>query len=195
MCLIWFFCQWYEKLNCKGISLLRNQKGHYWYLLILLSPYNLCLLLCPSLHEMSLSIAIFLKRSLVFLIILFSSISMHWSLRKSFLSLLAILWNSAFKCVYLFFSPLPFTSLHFTAIDKASSDNHFAFLHLFFLGMVLITASCTILVICKDLKTLSLKVLYFRWCYSSFLMKELRVSGGCWMPEQHFMGCLSKKES
>ena len=142
MCLIWFFCQWYEKLNCKGISLLRNQKGHYWYLLILLSPYNLCLLLCPSLHEMSLSIAIFLKRSLVFLIILFSSISMHWSLRKSFLSLLAILWNSAFKCVHLFFSPLPFTFLHFTAIYKASSDNHFALLHFFFLGMVLITASC-----------------------------------------------------
>ena len=49
---------------------------------------------------------IFLKRSLVFPIILFSSISMHWWLRKSFLSLLAILWNSAFKCVYVFFSPL-----------------------------------------------------------------------------------------
>ena len=68
---------------------------------------------------------------------------MHWSLRKSFLSLLAILWNSAFKCVHLFFSPLPFTFLHFTAIYKASSDNHFAFLHFFFLGMVFITASCT----------------------------------------------------
>ena len=143
MCLIWFFCQWYEKLNCKGISLLRNQKDHYRYLLILLSPYNLCLLLCPSLHEMSLSIAIFLKRSLVFLIILFSSISMHWSLRKSFLSLLAILWNSAFKCVHLFFSPLPFTFLHFTAIYKASSDNHFAFFHFFFLVNVFITASHT----------------------------------------------------
>ena len=61
MCLIWFFCQWYEKLNCKGISLLRNQKGHYWYLLILLSPYNLCLLLCPSLHKMSLGISNFLE--------------------------------------------------------------------------------------------------------------------------------------
>ena len=133
MCLIWFFCQWYEKLNCKRISLLRNQKGHYWYLLILLSPYNLCLLLCPSLHEMSLSIAIFLKRSLVFLIILFSSISMHWSLRKSFLSLLAILWNSAFEWVCLSFSPLPLASLLFSAIRKASSDNHFAFL-CFFLG-------------------------------------------------------------
>ena len=58
---LFFFCQWYEKLNCKGISLLRNQKGHYWYLLILLSPYNLCLLLCPSLHKMSLGISNFLE--------------------------------------------------------------------------------------------------------------------------------------
>ena len=32
-----------------------------------------------------------------FLILLFSSISLHWSLRKAFLSLLAILWNSALK--------------------------------------------------------------------------------------------------
>ena len=40
---------------------------------------------------------IFLKRSLDFPILLFSSISLHWSLRKAFLSLLAILWNSAFK--------------------------------------------------------------------------------------------------
>ena len=46
---------------------------------------------------------IFLKRSLVFPILLFSSIYLHWSLRKAFLSLLAILWNSAFKWVYLFF--------------------------------------------------------------------------------------------
>ena len=48
---------------------------------------------------------IFLKRSLVFPILLFSSISLHWLLRKAFLSLLAILWNSAFKWVYLSFSP------------------------------------------------------------------------------------------
>ena len=34
---------------------------------------------------------IFLKRSLVFPILLFSSISLHWSLRKAFLPLLAIL--------------------------------------------------------------------------------------------------------
>ena len=86
---------------------------------------------------------IFLKRSLVFPILLFSSISFHWLLRKAFLSLLAILWNSAFKWVYLSFSPLLFTSLLFTAICKASSDSHFAFLHVFFLGMVLIPVSCT----------------------------------------------------
>ena len=42
---------------------------------------------------------IFLKRSLVFPVLLFSSISLHWSLTKAFLSLLAILWNSAFKRV------------------------------------------------------------------------------------------------
>ena len=85
---------------------------------------------------------IFLQRSLVFPILLFSSISLHWLLRKAFLSLLAILWNSAFKWVYLSFSLFPFTSL-FSAVCKASSDNHFAFWHFFFLGMVLITASCT----------------------------------------------------
>ena len=70
---------------------------------------------------------IFLKRSLVFPILLFSSISLQWSLRKAFLSLLAILWNSAFKWEYLSFYHLPFTSLPFTAICKASSDSHFAF--------------------------------------------------------------------
>ena len=86
---------------------------------------------------------IFLKWSLVFPILLFSSISLHWSLRKAFLSLLAIFWHSAFKCVYLSFSPVPLASLFFSAICKASSENCFAFLQFFFLGMVLIPASCT----------------------------------------------------
>ena len=54
---------------------------------------------------------IFLKRSLVFPILLFSSISLQWSLRKAFLSLLTVLWNSAFRWVYLSFSPLSLTSL------------------------------------------------------------------------------------
>ena len=85
---------------------------------------------------------IFLKRSLVFPILLFPSVALHWSLRKAFLPLLALLWNAAFSWIYLSFSPLPLASLLFSAIHKASSDKHFAFLH-FFLGMVLITASCT----------------------------------------------------
>ena len=85
----------------------------------------------------------FLKRFLVFPILLFSSISLHWLLRKAFLSLLTILWNSAFRCFYLSFSPLFFTSLLFTAICKASSDSHFAFLHFFSMGMILVPVSCT----------------------------------------------------
>ena len=51
--------------------------------------------------------------------------------------------SCAFKCVYLSFSPLPLASFLFSAICKPSSDNHFAFFHFFFSGMVLITASCT----------------------------------------------------
>ena len=58
---------------------------------------------------------IFLKRSLVFPILFFSSISLHWSLRKAFLSLLAILWNSAFRWVYLSF-PLCLCFLFFSQV-------------------------------------------------------------------------------
>ena len=84
---------------------------------------------------------IFLKRSLVFPILSLSSISLHCLVGKAFLFLLAILWNSAFICLYLSFSRLPFTFL-FWAMCKVSSDNHVAFLHFLFLGMILITAAC-----------------------------------------------------
>ena len=47
------------------------------------------------------------------------------------------------KWVYLSFSPLFFASLLFTAICKSSSDSHFAFLHFFSMGMILIPVSCT----------------------------------------------------
>ena len=57
---------------------------------------------------------IFLKRSLVFLI-LFISISLHWSLRKAFLSLLGILWISAFRC-YIFPFLLCFSLLFFSQL-------------------------------------------------------------------------------
>jgi len=85
-----------------------------------------------------------INNSLWFSVLFFQVASLHWSLRKAFLSLLAILWNSAFRCLYLSFSPLLFTSLLFTAICKGSSDSHFAFLHFFSMGMVLIPVSCTV---------------------------------------------------
>ena len=61
---------------------------------------------------------IFLKRSLVFPILLLSSISLHWSLRKAFFSLFAVLWNSAFKWVYLSYSPFHFVSFLFSAFVR-----------------------------------------------------------------------------
>src|SRR5574337_551464 len=78
---------------------------------------------------------------------------------EGFLSLLAILWNSAFKWVYLFFSPLILASLLFTAICKSSSDSHFASLHFLFLGRVLIPVSCTVLrtPVCSSSGTLSIR--------------------------------------
>ena len=77
--------------------------------------------------------------------VLFYFFFFHCTLKKALLSLLAILWNCAFRWVYLSFSPLPFTSLLFSAICKASSDNHFALLQFFFLKIVLVTISCTML--------------------------------------------------
>ena len=77
----------------------------------------LCALLCV---KCSLGVSNFLEeisipsRSVVFLYF-FALIT-----EKAFLSLLAFLWNSVFKWVYLSFSPLPFTSLIFIAVYKAS---------------------------------------------------------------------------
>ena len=85
---------------------------------------------------------IFLKRSLVFPILLFSSISLHdcWG-RLSYLSLL--FFGTLHSDTYLSFSPLLFASLLFTAICKGSPDSYFAFLHFFSMGMILIPVSCT----------------------------------------------------
>ena len=74
---------------------------------------------------------VFLKGPLVFPILLFSSFFFFFlqcSLKKS-LSLLAILWNSAFSWIHLSLSPLPFFFLLSSTICIASSDNNFAFLY------------------------------------------------------------------
>ena len=55
----------------------------------------------------SFGLSSFLKESSSLSHSIFSSISLHWSLRKTFFCLLAILWTSAFRWVYISFSPPP----------------------------------------------------------------------------------------
>ena len=110
-----------------------------------LGPYHFCPLLSPSLHECSLGISNFLKE--------ISSLS-HSIV---FLYFFALIAEEGFHISLLFFGTLHsngyifpfllcfiFASHLFTAICKASSDSHFAFLRFFFLGMVLIPVSCTV---------------------------------------------------
>ena len=91
---------------------LYSSSVHSCYLFFISSAsvrsYHFCPLWCPSLHEnVPFIFPIFLKRSVVFPILLFSSISLHCSFKKAFFYLLAILWNSAFSLLYLSFSPWP----------------------------------------------------------------------------------------
>ena len=71
------------------------------------------------------------------------------------------------------FSPLPLASLLFSAICKASLDNHFAFLHFFFLGMVLITLFCTMSWTCIHSSSGTLSVL-IPWIYLSLTCQHRR---------------------
>ena len=88
---------------------------------------------------------IFLTRSLFFPILLFSSNFLHCLVRKAFLSHRVILWNSAFRWIYLSFSPLLLLLFLSQLFVRTPQTSIFAFLHSFFLEMVLITASCTML--------------------------------------------------
>ena len=87
---------------------------------------------------------IFLKRPLVFPFYCFPLFlcTDHWG-RLSYLSLLffGTLHSDGYIFPFLLCLLLLFL---FIALCKASSDNQFAFLHFFFLGMVLIPASCTV---------------------------------------------------
>ena len=75
-----------------------------------------------------------------------ASIFLHCLLKKVLLSLFAILWNSAFRWVYIFLFLLCLSFLFFSQLFvNSSSDNHFAFSHFFFWGVVLITTSCIML--------------------------------------------------
>ena len=124
---------------------------------------------------------IFLKRSLVFPILLFSSVSLHCSL-KAFLSLFAILWNAAFRWIYITFSPLPFTSLLCSAVCKASSISHFAALYFFLFGVVLVLPP----VQCYEPPSIVLCILpdLIPWIYSSPPLYDYKGFdlGHTWMP-------------
>ena len=84
--------------------------------------------------NVSLIFPIFLKRSLVLPLLLFSSISIHCLLKKAFSSLFLILWNSLFSWMYLFLSLLLFASLLSSTICKVSSGSYSAFSFFFIFG-------------------------------------------------------------
>ena len=123
-------------------SLGSHRVGHNWNDL---AAYCFCPLLSPSLHDMFPSISNFLEE--IF----------NLSHSIVFLYFLALITEEGFLispcyslelCIQMGISFLFSFSFHFflfSAICKASSDNHFTFLHFFFLGMVLISASCTVL--------------------------------------------------
>ena len=95
--------------------------------LLLLGPYHSVLYRAHLCMKCSLGISDFLEEisSLshsVFFLYFFALIA-----EEGFLISSCILRNSAFRCLYLSFSPLLFASLLFTAICKASPDSHFAF--------------------------------------------------------------------
>ena len=109
----------------------------------MLGPYHFCPLLCPSLHELFLDVSSFLEEisslshSIVFLYF-FALITKEGFLISPCYSLeFCIQMGISFHFSFAFH----FSSFH--SYFNASSDNHFAFLHFFFLGMVLITAFCT----------------------------------------------------
>ena len=89
---------------------------------------------------------IYLKRSLVFHIPLVSLFLCIVHLRRpSYLSYLSSEILHSVEYIFLSLSPLVFIPLLFSIIYKASSDNHLAFWHFIFFGIVLIPASCTVL--------------------------------------------------
>ena len=109
-----------------------------------LEKIRLLSLLCPSLHEIfHWYLSFFLEEisshshSIVFLCFfaLITEESFLISLRCSLELCIKMGISVLFSCAFSFFL--------FSAICKASSDNHFAFLHFFFLGKVLIAASYT----------------------------------------------------
>ena len=89
---------------------------------------------------------IFLKRSLVFPILLFTSISLHWSLRKVFSCHFSLCYSLEL-CIEMDIFPflLCLSLLFFSQLFvRPCQTIILPFLPFFFLGFGLITASCTV---------------------------------------------------
>ena len=117
-----FFFFWYSSVYSCYLFLICSASVRSLLFLSLIMPilsWNIPLIF-PIFEEIS-----SLSHSIVFLYFL------HYSFKKTFLSLLAILWNSVFSWVYLFLTCLLLPSLLSSAICKATSDNHFAFSYFF----------------------------------------------------------------
>ena len=74
-------------------SFLYSSSVHSYHLFLIsllpLGPYHFCPLLSPSLHQIVLGISNFLEEITSLSYSIVSSISLHWWLRKAFLSILA----------------------------------------------------------------------------------------------------------
>jgi len=115
------------------------------YLLLLLGPYHFCVVYCAHIcMKCSHGISSFLEEisSLYHCIIFLYFFALITE--KTFLISPCYPLELCIQMGISFLFSFAFHFSSFTAICKASSDNHFAFLHFFFLGMVLIPASCTI---------------------------------------------------
>ena len=108
--------------------------------LLLLGPYCFCPLLWPSLHEIFpwyLQISWWDLQSFPFYCLPLFLFIVHL-VRLSYLELcIQLSLSFPFSFAFCFSS--------FLSYFNGSSDNHFAFLHLFFLGMFWVTISCTML--------------------------------------------------
>ena len=99
-------------------------------------------------------------------------------------------------CIQMGIPLLPLASLLFSVLCKASSGNHFAFLHFFFLGMVLVTASCTMpwASTCQPLyfsmwvKQTRKENSKDRWCFTPAMLCSLR-STISWVTQNQVMHC------
>ena len=128
-----------------GYAGLRSFFQHYTTLICVLLPpllnifcfcsfFTSCPLLCLSILEMSPGISDFFEEiSSLSYFTFFPSISLHCSLSKVCLSLLAILWNSAFRWLYLSFS-LCLLFLFFTYFIVRPPQTTFCFVAFLFLG-------------------------------------------------------------